>query len=164
MTNLQPPAHSELVKVAFPVPHVLLLSLNRPSALNAMSQAMHADINAMLDWFEHEPELWYVSFLPFVTVLGFFWGTMRQRAVCLVSFLVTLGLFSFLRVASWQRLTVFLGLRYWQVKVAFSVLAQISKSMFVRRTVFSFLSSHSRCRYYSLHIGQIENTLIFFPF
>jgi len=62
MTNLQPPAHSESVKVAFPVPHVLLLSFNRPSALNAMSQAMHADMKAMLDWFEDEPELWCVFF------------------------------------------------------------------------------------------------------
>ena len=58
MTTLQPPAHSEFVKVAFPAPHVLLVSLNRPRALNAISRAMQADMKAVFDWFEDEPELW----------------------------------------------------------------------------------------------------------
>jgi len=66
MVDLHPPVHSDLVKVGFPAPHVLLLSFNRPKALNAMTPLMETDIKNLLDWFEDEPELWYVLFFGFL--------------------------------------------------------------------------------------------------
>ncbi|KAJ3502146.1 hypothetical protein NLJ89_g9018 [Agrocybe chaxingu] len=59
-TKLTPPEHSSEVKVAFPAPHVLLLTLNRPKSLNAMTPTMTEDMTRLLDWFEEEPELWVV--------------------------------------------------------------------------------------------------------
>lgn len=55
---LTPPTHSEEVQVAFPADHVLLLTLNRPRFLNAMTPRMTKDLGNLLDWFEGEPELW----------------------------------------------------------------------------------------------------------
>ena len=60
MPHLQPPLHSSELKVAFPAKHVLLLSLNRPKSLNAMTYQMENDLKTVLNWFEEEPELWYV--------------------------------------------------------------------------------------------------------
>lgn len=60
MVKLSPPIHSQEVKVAFPTPHVLLLTFNRPKALNAMTPTMSSDMKKLLDWFEDEPELWVV--------------------------------------------------------------------------------------------------------
>lgn len=54
----QPPAHSDELKVAFPQDHVMLLTLNRPKALNAVSPTMKGDIERVLDWFDSEPSLW----------------------------------------------------------------------------------------------------------
>ena len=56
--TLQPPAHSDEIKVAFPQDHVMLLTLNRPKALNAVSPTMKDDIERVLDWFDNEPSLW----------------------------------------------------------------------------------------------------------
>jgi hypothetical protein len=61
--HLQPPPHSSELKVAFPEKHVLLLTLNRPRSLNAMSPQLTNDLKTVLNWFEEEPELWYVFFL-----------------------------------------------------------------------------------------------------
>ena len=55
---LQPPAHSNEIKVAFPQDHVMLLTLNRPKALNAVSPTMKSDIERVLDWFDDESSLW----------------------------------------------------------------------------------------------------------
>ncbi|RDB15694.1 Enoyl-CoA-hydratase [Hypsizygus marmoreus] len=55
-----PPAHSEEINVAFPANHVLLLTLNRPKSLNAMTPRMTADLERILDWFETESQLWVV--------------------------------------------------------------------------------------------------------
>jgi hypothetical protein len=38
--TLQPPAVGEHLKVSFPAPKVLLLTLNRPERLNAMNDAV----------------------------------------------------------------------------------------------------------------------------
>lgn len=46
-----------VVIVAFPSPGVILLSMNRPQALNAMSHHLHNILNKLLDWFEAEPSL-----------------------------------------------------------------------------------------------------------
>ena len=61
MTCLQPPQHSNEVQVAFPAEHVLLLTFNRPKQLNAMTPRMSEDLKNLLNWFEDEPSLWYVS-------------------------------------------------------------------------------------------------------
>ncbi|KAF8971889.1 enoyl-CoA hydratase [Flammula alnicola] len=60
MSRLQPPQHSDEVKVTFPSEHVLLLTLNRPKSLNAMTPQMSEDLKHLLDWFEDEPDLWVV--------------------------------------------------------------------------------------------------------
>lgn len=61
ITALTPPAHSNELQVNLPEPHVLLLTFNRPKKLNAMTPRMTEDLTVVLDWFEAEPELWYVS-------------------------------------------------------------------------------------------------------
>ncbi|OCH88745.1 enoyl-CoA hydratase/carnithine racemase [Obba rivulosa] len=58
--ELHPPAHSNEVKISFPREHVMLLTFNRPKALNAMTSTMVSDIKNILDWFEQEPYLWVV--------------------------------------------------------------------------------------------------------
>lgn len=65
-TDKPVPQHSEQLLVDFPDEHVLLLTLNRPKALNAMTPVMEADINNLLNWFDEEPSLWsVVEFFPF---------------------------------------------------------------------------------------------------
>ena len=163
MTNLKPPAHSELVKVAFPVPHVLLLSFNRPLALNAMSRGRHADMKAVLDWFENEPELWYVALFYFTTtvVLCLFWRrTMRQWAsaschslLLWVFFLLSVQPLN--KVSGNSRVAVLTG-----EGRLFCAGADLKGYVCAAHR---FLLIHA-VRYYSLHIGHIENTLIFSPF
>lgn len=58
--QLQVPQHSEEIKVSFPAEHILLITLNRPKALNAMTPDMDADIDRILTWVEDEPSIWYV--------------------------------------------------------------------------------------------------------
>ena len=58
---LQPPAHSNEIKVSFPQDHVMLLTFNRPKSLNAVTPTMTDDIKAVLDWFDDEPSLWYIG-------------------------------------------------------------------------------------------------------
>ena len=60
MTNsLTPPTHSDEIKVSFPQEHVMLLTFNRPSKLNAMTPTMQGDIDRVLTWFDNEPGLWW---------------------------------------------------------------------------------------------------------
>ena len=54
------PDHSSQLLVSLPADHVLLLTLNRPRSLNAMTPEMTEDLNRILDWFEEEEELWSV--------------------------------------------------------------------------------------------------------
>ncbi|THU97150.1 ClpP/crotonase [Dendrothele bispora CBS 962.96] len=54
----QLPPHSSFVQVSFPEEHVLLLTLNRPKSLNAMTPEMTRDIDCLLTWFMDEPALW----------------------------------------------------------------------------------------------------------
>ncbi|KAI0783399.1 ClpP/crotonase [Abortiporus biennis] len=58
MAAYNPPAHSEEVIVTFPQEHVMLLTLNRPKSLNAMTPTMESDLHNLLTWFENEPSLW----------------------------------------------------------------------------------------------------------
>lgn len=68
--QLNVPHHSDEIRVAFPAEHVLLLTMNRPKSLNAMTPTMEADIDRVLTWYEGEPSLWYVPYTlyPFHTV------------------------------------------------------------------------------------------------
>jgi enoyl-CoA hydratase/carnithine racemase len=49
---------SNQTKISFPSNHVLLVTLNRPEALNAMTPEMEGDIARVISWFDSEPELW----------------------------------------------------------------------------------------------------------
>ncbi|KAF8190365.1 enoyl-CoA hydratase/carnithine racemase [Mycena galopus ATCC 62051] len=60
MSDLTPPAVSEEILVNFPKDHVLLLTLNRPKSLNALTPRMVEDLRRVLNWFEDEPNLWVV--------------------------------------------------------------------------------------------------------
>ncbi|KAJ7634717.1 enoyl-CoA hydratase/carnithine racemase [Roridomyces roridus] len=55
-----PPPHSEQITVAFPKEHVLLVTLNRPKSLNALTPTMTEDLRQILNWFEDETSLWVV--------------------------------------------------------------------------------------------------------
>ncbi|KAH8099727.1 enoyl-CoA hydratase/carnithine racemase [Cristinia sonorae] len=55
-----PPAHSDEIRVSFPQEHTMLLVINRPKALNAVSHTMTSSINDVLNWFNDEPSLWVV--------------------------------------------------------------------------------------------------------
>lgn len=65
LPTLELPPHSDEVKVSFPAERVLLLTLNRPKSLNAMTPQMEKDINNVLNWFENEPSLWCVLYHTF---------------------------------------------------------------------------------------------------
>ncbi|KAM6498899.1 enoyl-CoA hydratase [Amanita muscaria] len=56
--SLHPPSVSDELQIDFPAEHVLLLTLNRPKVLNAMSPTMSSDLSRVLNWFEDEPQLW----------------------------------------------------------------------------------------------------------
>ncbi|KAK3379151.1 ClpP/crotonase-like domain-containing protein [Lasiosphaeria ovina] len=45
------------VLVSFPVPHVLIITLNRPRQLNAIPSAQHAALAALYAWYDAEPHL-----------------------------------------------------------------------------------------------------------
>ena len=57
------PQHGDSLRVAFPEEHILLITLNRPEVLNTMTPGMEADMKALLDWFDKEPDLWGVELL-----------------------------------------------------------------------------------------------------
>lgn len=43
--------------ITFPKPHVLLVTLNRPKAFNAIPRAQHPQLAALWDWYDAEPSL-----------------------------------------------------------------------------------------------------------
>ncbi|KAG9309071.1 ClpP/crotonase-like domain-containing protein [Chiua virens] len=59
-TDISLPSHSDDLHVSFPQEHVLLLTLNRPRYLNAVSPQLNNDLAAVLRWFDDEPSLWVV--------------------------------------------------------------------------------------------------------
>lgn len=60
MAPLTPPKTTDELLVSFPAEHVLLLTMNRPKQLNAMTPQMQEDLRSVLNWFENEPDLWVV--------------------------------------------------------------------------------------------------------
>ena len=57
-STLAIPPHCDEIIVSLPAPHVLLLTLNRPKALNAVSPQMSDNIDRILNWAEQEGEIW----------------------------------------------------------------------------------------------------------
>ena len=53
----RPPPPVPNVLTAFPAPHVLLITLNRPAQLNAIPSTQHAPLDALYRWFDAEPSL-----------------------------------------------------------------------------------------------------------
>ncbi|KAJ7472290.1 enoyl-CoA hydratase/carnithine racemase [Mycena galericulata] len=60
MSSPTPPSVSNEIIVNFPKEHILLLTLNRPKSLNALTPQMEDDLRRVLNWFEEEPSLWVV--------------------------------------------------------------------------------------------------------
>ena len=52
-----PPPEVPDVLVTFPVPHVLLVTLNRPKQLNSLPTTHHAPLDALFRWYDREPSL-----------------------------------------------------------------------------------------------------------
>lgn len=52
----QPPRAPDYI-LSYPAPHVLLITINRPKAMNSLSFAAQWDADAVLQWFDHEPSL-----------------------------------------------------------------------------------------------------------
>ncbi|POR32381.1 Uncharacterized protein TPAR_07416 [Tolypocladium paradoxum] len=57
MTFTKPPPPVPDALLAYPSPHVLLVTLNRPKRLNAVTRAMHAQLHCLWAWFDAEPSL-----------------------------------------------------------------------------------------------------------
>ncbi|KAI0484835.1 enoyl-hydratase [Xylariaceae sp. FL0804] len=52
-----PPPPVADVRVAFPAPHVLLVTLDRPEQLNAIPRPQHFALERLWDWYDEEPSL-----------------------------------------------------------------------------------------------------------
>ncbi|KZS93380.1 enoyl-CoA hydratase/carnithine racemase [Sistotremastrum niveocremeum HHB9708] len=57
-SEIQPPSHGDHLTLSYPADHVLLLTMNRPKQLNAMTPSLSKDIGRVLSWFDDEPTLW----------------------------------------------------------------------------------------------------------
>lgn len=55
LTSRPPPVSNTLI--TFPAPHILLITLNRPSSLNAIPITQHAELHALYNWYDSEPHL-----------------------------------------------------------------------------------------------------------
>ncbi|OWP03172.1 enoyl-CoA hydratase [Marssonina coronariae] len=52
-----PPPAADSFLVAYPAPHVLLLTINRPGQMNALPYAAHWEADGIMAWFDGEPSL-----------------------------------------------------------------------------------------------------------
>ncbi|RDW80763.1 hypothetical protein BP5796_05461 [Coleophoma crateriformis] len=52
----QPPS-SKMFQLSFPTPNILLMTINRPKAMNSIPMAGHWEAASILDWFDSEPSL-----------------------------------------------------------------------------------------------------------
>jgi enoyl-CoA hydratase/carnithine racemase len=52
----QPPPHPSFL-ISYPAPFVLLVTINRPKAMNSMPYATHWEADAIFSWFDEEPSL-----------------------------------------------------------------------------------------------------------
>jgi enoyl-CoA hydratase/carnithine racemase len=51
---------SDQIQVSHAAEHVLLILLNRPEALNAVSKEMEANLTRLLNWFQDNDDYWSV--------------------------------------------------------------------------------------------------------
>ncbi|KAG8948694.1 hypothetical protein FRC04_009460 [Tulasnella sp. 424] len=60
MTGGLPKTSPENILVTIPpdLPHVIVITMNRPATLNAMTPELRDDIGKVMDYFENEPSLW----------------------------------------------------------------------------------------------------------
>src|SRR5687768_15601434 len=56
-TSTPPPATPTFLKLTFPAPRVLLVRMDRPKDLNAMSTAGQWEMDSVWKWFDDEPNL-----------------------------------------------------------------------------------------------------------
>ncbi|KAF2426619.1 enoyl-CoA hydratase-like protein [Tothia fuscella] len=52
----QPPAQSSYI-LSYPAPHVLLITINRPTRMNSLPYASHWEAEGLMSWFDAEPSL-----------------------------------------------------------------------------------------------------------
>ncbi|KAK4251350.1 ClpP/crotonase-like domain-containing protein [Corynascus novoguineensis] len=57
LSSLPPPPPVPNVKLSLPSPHVLLVTLDRPQALNAIPAAQHPAMAALWAWYDAQPQL-----------------------------------------------------------------------------------------------------------
>ena len=55
---------SDQIQASHAAPHVLLILLNRPEAMNAMSREMEASLTLLLNWFQDNDDYWYAYHRP----------------------------------------------------------------------------------------------------
>ncbi|KAF9871193.1 hypothetical protein CkaCkLH20_11362 [Colletotrichum karsti] len=56
-TKTQPPPDLSFLRLSYPIDHVLLARMDRPSALNALSSSALRELDSVLDWYDSEPAL-----------------------------------------------------------------------------------------------------------
>ncbi|KAI1864049.1 uncharacterized protein JN550_009069 [Neoarthrinium moseri] len=56
-TDIPPPSTPTFLELSFPVPRVLLVRMDRPKDLNAMSTTAQWEMDAVWKWFDLEPTL-----------------------------------------------------------------------------------------------------------
>ncbi|KAL8746134.1 MAG: hypothetical protein Q9190_001797 [Brigantiaea leucoxantha] len=52
-----PPPPTSVTRLEFPTPQILLVTLNRPKALNCISSAGHSELESIWSWLDAEPSL-----------------------------------------------------------------------------------------------------------
>lgn len=57
MAPTLPTPTSNTITLSLPHPHVLLVTLSRPKALNSISTAGHHDLDAIWTWMDNEPSI-----------------------------------------------------------------------------------------------------------
>jgi enoyl-CoA hydratase/carnithine racemase len=56
-TQTSPPKTSSSWILSYPAPYVLLVTINRPKAMNSIPMAEHWEAESIFDWFDAEPNL-----------------------------------------------------------------------------------------------------------
>jgi enoyl-CoA hydratase/carnithine racemase len=54
--STQPPATPSYL-LSYPAPHVILITINRPTRMNSLPYASHWEADALIQWFDAEPSL-----------------------------------------------------------------------------------------------------------
>ncbi|KAH0497680.1 hypothetical protein TgHK011_004969 [Trichoderma gracile] len=57
-TFARPPPGINIAKLSFPAPRVLLVTISRPEALNAIAVSGSWELASLFEWFDGEPSLW----------------------------------------------------------------------------------------------------------